>query len=307
MSLYVDPTTPRHSRRELLDYVKARGFDFSASAFRDWQSKGFIADADQDYRWAKERAGSAPGLWSQNQRELLVELLELRDGARDAGREVTGRANGDVSGLGNIVVWRWLYLDGIVALPQAKKALATWVRPQMGVVAGHLRSLERLYQETGKTVRSLAGPSAKRASITDAAKRLTDVYFTANVDDLAPLTSLMSALRIVIDPATSGRTLGPPHRPVTADDVSWALAADFLAAVAILRNPDALTADDWNVAQGRCSPSMGRLFRRLAAPPQPGRRLHLRRRSPRSWASRSASRTVLYLLGSQRMERPENT
>src|SRR5882724_8943969 len=107
MDLYVDPvatpTFPRYTWQELLDYVKAHDHDFSYAAFRDWQRKGLIAEAAQDHRWTEGLAGSGPGRWSENQRGLLVELLRLRDEQRQAGRKVTGRAKGDVSGLGNIV------------------------------------------------------------------------------------------------------------------------------------------------------------------------------------------------------------
>jgi len=79
MSIYVDPTIPRHTRRDLLDNIVKRGFDFSAAAMRDWQAKGLVADANQDRRWSDGRPGSDAGLWSENQRKSLIALLELRD------------------------------------------------------------------------------------------------------------------------------------------------------------------------------------------------------------------------------------
>src|SRR5207249_2279840 len=101
-------------------------------------------------------------------------------------------------------------------------------------------------QDARRTMRRLAAPQASLKTCLDAAEQLVTVYWTGDPDALVPL---MSALRSTIDPANSGRTFGPPHRPVTVEDVARAFAAHFLGAAAVAWSPGALTDDDWSYAQ----------------------------------------------------------
>jgi len=234
MSVYVDPTIPRYTRRDLLDDMAARGYDFSAAAIRDWQAKGFVADANQEQRWADGRPGSEAGLWSENQRRCLVELLGLRD--RNRSERL------DLSGLGNVVVWWWVYWDGIVDLPQARKAFRTWVRPQLGGPAGGARSEKRIRKVAGATVRSLAGPGSRRTTRTEVADRLAGLSWTDNQDGLG---ALVADMRRVMDPAGTGRRVGSPLLPVSPDDVARGVKAALATAHALITGTPDLTDDDW--------------------------------------------------------------
>lgn len=240
MSLYVDPTTPRHTQAEMLADMATRGFDFSVAAFRDWQSKGLLAAANQDQRWADGRPGSAKGVWSENQRLALVTLLGFRDRQRAVERST------DISGLANIVVWLWLYWDGIIELPQVRKALAYWVRPQIGGQAGGARSQQRIRKGAGRTVRHLAAPGSSRAARTAAADRLAHLFWH---DDQAGLAQLVSNLRAVMDPAGAGRPIGSPLLPISPDDVALAMDAPRRAGHVLLTDPATLGQDDWDFAR----------------------------------------------------------
>ena len=237
MSLYVDPTIPRFTRAELLADVAGQGYGFSAAAFRDWQSKGLIADADRDRRWSDGRPGSEPGLWSENQRKCLIALLGLRD------QYTAAKPPPDISGLGNVVVWWWLYWDGIVELPQARKALRTWVRPQLGGPRGGARSPQRLRKAAGATVRQLAGQGSRRSTRTQVAASLADLYWT---DDQPGLGRLIADVRAVMDPASTGRVVGSTVEPVRPDQVGRCIEAPIRAAHALLADPASLTDQDWD-------------------------------------------------------------
>lgn len=238
MNLYVDPTIPRFTRRELLDDMAARGFDFSGAAMRDWQSKGLLADANQDQRWSDGRPGSDAGLWSDNQRRCLAELLGVRD------RNLAARL--PLSGLGNLIVWWWAYWDGIIELPQARKALRTWIRPQLGGPAGGARSPERIRKATRATVRQLAGPESRRATRSKVAARLFDLYWT---DNQSGLGTLVADVQAVMDPARTGRTVGSPKQPVRPDDVARGIDAALRTAHAVVTGEPEITDDDFAVAR----------------------------------------------------------
>ena len=177
-------------------------------------------------------------MWSDNHRQCLAALLELRDRNRDAHL--------DLSGLGNVVVWWWAYWDGIVELPQVRKALRTWVRPQLGGRYGGARSSERIRRGARATVGTMAGPGAGRATRTEVAERLADLYWT---DDQDGLSRLAADVRAVMDPGGTGRTVGSPLQPVKPDGVALGVEVILRAAHAVVADPAALTDDDYTFAR----------------------------------------------------------
>jgi hypothetical protein len=245
MSVYVDPSIPRYTRRDLLDDMAERGFDFSAAAMRDWQAKGLVADANQDRRWADGRPGSDAGLWSDNQRKSLAALLGLRDRSQAEPGALDGIGNA-VTRLGNVVVWWWVYWDGIVELPQVRKALRTWVRPMLGGPAGGARSQDRVRKGTRAMVRSLSAPGTSRATRTRVSDRLADLYWTDNQDGL---DTLVTDMRALVDPARTGRTIGSALQPVGPDEVARAVDATIRAAHAVVTGSGSLLGSDWDFAR----------------------------------------------------------
>jgi hypothetical protein len=237
--LIVDPAIPRITQRELLDHVTGLGYNFSAASFRDWQSKGFIANPSGRQRWAQGRPGSKPGLWSQHQRDLLVELLRRRD-------ESLARGHGrDISGLGNIVVWFWLFPDGIVDTPQAAKALTTWVRPQVGKsarVPGGARSHRRMYEHAGQLVRQVGGPGLTPRVRDEVVGRLTDLQWLGQEPNLTQLSGDFSS---IIDPAGDGRHIGSTLAPVGPHDAAATVAAKLAAAEMLLADPGVFSEGEW--------------------------------------------------------------
>jgi hypothetical protein len=234
--LCVDPAIPRYTRPDLVGEMAERFGSFTDGTFRNYQEKGLVAAPRQDGRWVHGRAGSTAALWSDIDRRMLMALLELRERHR---REEEGRLT--LANLANFVVWSWAYWDGFVELPQVKRALATWVIPQL-----RARNEKQLRRLAGQAVRRLAAGGASRASRTAAGEQLKKLYWK---DDTDELPGLRSSLRAIIDPDDTGRRLGPPHRSVDADDIILAMEAHFIAAEAITHNPAVLTDEDWNVTR----------------------------------------------------------
>jgi len=265
-----------------------RGLDFSASAFRDWQSKGLIADANHDGRWAEGQAGSVKGLWSDNQRKSLAALLGLRDRQRAAGPSI------DVSGLGNVVVWLWLYWDGIVEVPQARKALRTWVWPQVGGPSGGARSEDRIRKASRATVRQLAAPGTRRSTRTAVSDHLADLYWT---DDQDGFSRLLSDVRSLMDPEGKGRHVGSPLAPVAANDVAAGLSALTRAAHVVITDPGALCDADWAFARRFLKGSWSEYTDQWRLLVGSGDGAFSHERPDLGLQMRSASRSVLTVLG----------
>jgi hypothetical protein len=288
--LYVDPTIPRYTRPQLVAEMAERLGSFTDGTFRKYQDKGLIAAPRQDRRWLPGQPGSNPALWSDNDRRMLIAVLELRERHR---REEQGQLS--LADLANFVVWSWAYWDGYVELPQVKKALATWVRPQL-----QARNKKQLRRLAGQAVRRLAADGASRADRTAAAEQLKTLYWH---DDPGELLRLDPALRAVIDPQGTGRRLGPGHRPVDADDIILAMQAHFLAADALVHNPNVLTEEDWTVSRAWARQGWAQYCRDwdngLVGPDD----VFADERPDQGLQLRSAGRAVLHGLGMRLIER----
>jgi|GEM_PF-5590994 len=293
-ALFVDPTFPRYTRLELVAEMATLFGDFTDGTFRKYQEKGLIAAPRQGRRWPPGQAGSNPALWYENDRRMLIAVLELRERHR---REEPGQLR--LADLANFVLWSWAYWDGYVELAQVRKALATWVGPQL-----HARNNKHLRRLAGQVVRRLAGAGASRADRTAAAERLKTLYWH---DDPGELPRLDVALRAVIDPAGTGRRLGPPHRPVDADDIVLAMQAHFLAADAIFHNPVVLTDEDWTITRGWARQGWAEYCRDWANGLVGPDAVFADERPDQGLQLRSAGRAVLHGLGMRLIERSATT
>jgi hypothetical protein len=288
--LYVDPAIPRYTRSELVAEMADRFGNFSDGTFRDYQDKGLVTAPRRAGRWVPGQPGSTAALWSDNDRRMLIAVLELRERHRHEGQGQLSLAN-----LANFVVWSWAYWDGFVELPQVKKALATWVAPQLNA-----RSEHQLRRLAGQTVRRLSADGASRASRTTAAEQLKKLYW---YDDPEELPRLRSALRAIIDPGETGRQLGPARRPVDADDIILAMEAHFLAAEAITHNQGVFTGEDWNVARLWARQAWAEYCHDWDRGLVVGDRVFADEEPDQGLLMRSAGRVVLYGLGIRLIER----
>ncbi|MGH9115927.1 MAG: hypothetical protein ACRDWW_08880 [Acidimicrobiales bacterium] len=151
--LYVDPAIPRFTREQIVTEMAGRFGGFSDGTCRSYQELRLFASASQDCRWREGREGSAPALWSDHDRRTLAAILELRERHH---REMGGQL--DLSKLGNFIVWSWVYWDGFVGLEQARRALRTWVWPQLGGPTGKARSEARVRRLARQLVDQIAAP-----------------------------------------------------------------------------------------------------------------------------------------------------
>lgn len=235
-ALYVDPAIPIHTRAEMIAHVRNLGYDFSDGAFRDWVGRGFLTEADQSHRHRSGEGGSRPGLWSGHQLKLLVSLLDIRERSKVS----------DLSDAGRFVIYCWLYDDAIVAIPQARRALTTWVRPRTFGSAGTGRSRTQVNRQSARLVRQVSSPRSRRADRTKTAKHLAAaVYFHTDQD----LTNLTERLAPLVDPDESGRVLGSRLLPAGAREVALHVEACATSAKALLTETVAITDEDFAFAR----------------------------------------------------------
>jgi hypothetical protein len=184
----------------------------------DWTSKGLL---DRPARRAKGRGqGSAKGLYSANQRELFLILLDKRRGG--AMRVAT---------LARIPIFIWLrWGDDWVPTRQALLAHRTW----LGVGAS---SKEQGRLSAAEILGQLDHPLAQDADRRALKDELADIAYKGRVDD--PLR-LEAAVRSVFEPPSVFRrpimrAVGHPAVPLTADAVIGLLTARATAAAAVKR------------------------------------------------------------------------
>jgi hypothetical protein len=238
--LYIDPNIPRFTRPELVSEMDAR-FGFTDGTFRKYQELGLIGAPSPDQRWTEGRTGSAAGLWSDHDRGMLIAILNLRERQR---LEVGGQL--DLSKLGNFVVWSWAYSDGYVQLDQVRRALRTWVGPQVGGTRGRARSRSRINGFARQLVDAVAAPGIKLRDRKSMAANLTEKLWA---NDLDGLLSLEAALQHIIDPDATGRRMGIGPYAADARMQLDGLYKKHLGAQYVIADPSPLRDDDWLLAR----------------------------------------------------------
>jgi hypothetical protein len=205
--LLIDPTIARFTRAEIVAEMSKRFGPITESTFRHYQELGLVAAA-RSRRFAKGKAGSAPAMWSFNDKEQLAAILEIQ--RRHV--EAEGKKK-DLSWLGNYVVWSWVFWDGFVELDQARRALRTWVEPQVGGAAGGARSKAAIAKPVRMTVDQVAAPGVSLSNRKATAAKITEDLWH---DDLTALRSRVPELHTIVDPAGTGRRVGTPGVSVDA-------------------------------------------------------------------------------------------
>jgi len=204
--LWVDPTIPRFTRAELVAEMDAT-YGFSDGSFREYQRVGLVASPRR--RWPQGKAGSEPALWSDNDRLMLRAVLELRQRHQI---EVGGQFQ--LAGPCNFVVWSWVFWDGFVELDQTRRALRTWVTPQLGGGGpGRARSKTSMNKMARMAVEQVAAPGVPLKKRKQMALDISDKLWS---DDLEGLRALKNKLHEIVDPDATGRWVGAPGARVDA-------------------------------------------------------------------------------------------
>jgi hypothetical protein len=240
--LHVDPSIPRYTRGQLVADLEQR-FAVTDALLRDWQNKGLMAAPRMEGRWEPGQPGSHPGLWSENDRLMVISALELRDRvARENGWK---RA---LPGIAQYIVWSWAYWDGYVQLDQAQRATQTWVLPQLGGVGkGRAKSRTRVDRYVRMNVDQLAAPGVLLQTRKRVAARIAErIWFS----DLAGLAALADDLGAVIDPQRAGRRVGAPGVSVSPGGELDRIYVSHLGAEAVVAKNPELTESDWEEARG---------------------------------------------------------
>lgn len=239
--LLVDPSFPRFSREELVAEMDAR-FGFSDGAFRRYQELGLVAAPRQDRRWKKGRSGSGEGLWSDHDRRMLIGVLELRERHE---REIGGQLQ--LGKLGNFIVWSWVFRDGFVELDQVRRALRTWVTPQLGGGgAGRARSRTYFERQCRLNVDALAAPGVLLKLRKHLAADLAECFWQ---NDVEGLTALVDTLDRVIDPQHSRRQVSAPSAGVNAAAEIARLYLTHRAAEAVVTGEPSIPDAQWEAAR----------------------------------------------------------
>lgn len=174
----------------------------------------------------KGRSGSRQGLWSDNDRQMLISLLARREAHRSLGAVQLTFAD-----LANLVVWTWTFWDDIVGLDQVRKALRTWALPQVAGRTGKARSHHRVAQHVRDLVASVAAPTVPKSQQYALAADLTRELWAGN---LHALDGLVDRVDAVIDPDATGRRVGAPGASIDAAGQIEMLADVFRGAEAVI-------------------------------------------------------------------------
>lgn len=203
---------------DLVADAATAGYQVTVRLIRDWASAGLLDRPNK--RPAGKGHGSAPALYSANQRMLLLTLL-------------TKRPDNGIRSLARIPVGIWMYWgDDHVPARQARRALKTWVGdPRV--------SMERARETAREVVRQLDNPAATRSDRRELVNVLADIAYRARPD----YTKLESAVRAVFEPGSQQirRAIGHPSAPMMADAVVDLVKAR-MQAVKLLMD-DRLTGD----------------------------------------------------------------
>ncbi len=205
----------RHTGTDLLNAAAACGRHATPRLLRDWVELGLL---DHPKRRGLGRGRGVVATWSTNQRELFLDLLDLR---------AAGFAIANMCGL---PVWAWLRLgDDYVPLPQVRRAMQTWAA----------RRDHTSWSDSGKiaseVVRSVAHPSARRGVLTQLRVAIAAGQFEGRfvADEFLP------AARYAMDPARTRAPRGPRDVPVTPAAIARLVETRVRARDRLAAMPDA--------------------------------------------------------------------
>jgi len=173
---------------------------------RDWTERGLL-----DYpqrRPAGKGHGSLPALYSANQRNLFLSLLQHR-------------ATNGIRSLARIPVGVWTYWgDAYVPTSQARRAFHTWL--------GDPRTSRKQARHTAQEVlNQLEQPHATPAARRELLRVVTEAAYTAQIN----YAELTQAVRNVFEPGSGRipRAIGHPAAPMMAESMITVLRARMTA------------------------------------------------------------------------------
>jgi hypothetical protein len=185
----------------------ARGYELTAQLIRDWTEHGLL-----DYlrkRPAGKGHGSAPAIYSANQRNLLLTLL-------------VHRPRNHIRSLARIPVCIWMYWgDEYVPLRQARRALMTWL--------GDARASRQAARDAARAILGqVDSPQATPRARRELLDVLTDAGWTGRPD----FPRMKRAIRAAFEPGTNHvrRAIGHPAAPFMADSMIGVMKARITAA-----------------------------------------------------------------------------
>ena len=180
---------------DLLADATAWDYQVSVRFIRDWTKVGLLDRPRK--RPAGRGRGSAPALYSANQRMLFLVLLDKR--AEGHG----------IRQIARIPVWFWMYWgDDYVPLAQARRAFMTWLEDQT--------SLAQAQANAREITKQFAHPQATRQARRRFVDLITEINYTGRLGDLAELED---AFRQVFEPGATltHRAVGSPNAPITVE------------------------------------------------------------------------------------------
>lgn len=188
-----------------------RGYEASVRLVRDWSERGLL-DRPQKRPAGKGR-GSAPAIYSANQRNLLLTLLHHRPGNH-------------IRSLARIPIGIWMYWgEEYVPLRQARRALMTWLgdpRASMQAAKDAARAILGQIDSPG------ASPQARRELLAV----LTDANYTGRPD----FPRIEQAIRTVFEPDSRQirRVIGNPAAPMMTESMIGVMKARLAAVSALM-------------------------------------------------------------------------
>jgi len=155
---------PEFDKEELFASIEAEGLHINDSLLQEFQEQGLMLPRR---RRSKGRDGSDPGVWTQQQRDLLRSLCHARE--RQGMHSVALRCN--------LTVWVWLYWGDTygVTLEQVKQVMKSWA------VRQEKHSLEESRQAAKRVVQEVANLPAggKRKAVNEVTNLFYQGQFTA--------------------------------------------------------------------------------------------------------------------------------
>jgi hypothetical protein len=180
---------------DLLKDARKAGYPTTRRLITDWTSEGLLDSPTR--RGVGRGKGTTKGIYSSNQRQLFMALLQHRaKGSR-------------IAALSNIPVALWLYWgDTYVPLRQTRRALHTWIEAADRRVQGRSKTA------ASELVELLATPATHDTYRTRLLRLLDEANSLGRVADQ---DALEEAIDLVFDPDGNGRTLGPPGASISPE------------------------------------------------------------------------------------------
>jgi hypothetical protein len=216
----MDPITEPGTIDDLVSDAAAADYKATARLIRDWTEAGLL-DRPQK-RPSGKGHGSAPALYSANQRSLLLTLLHHRPG-------------NNIASLARIPVAIWMYWgEEWVPLRQARRALVRFLGdPTSLTYAQDAKRASKVRSEA--VARAILGQLDNPAATTRARQDLLDAVTDAAYTGEADLKRLELAFREVFEPGNSKirRATGHPSAPLTIDGMIGLVEARVAAVTAL--------------------------------------------------------------------------